>query len=205
MNGTLLTPQFMPISGEEIALESLVATGDGASDNVQIQTLDAYGRTVDGCDYTWVDYVAEYPCWVDGDYTEVEGVSFTAGQGLWIYGSTADQGVQTAGKVGKNDVTVTLRKGAIGTGNPFPTYVALQDILAEGDDVVDNVNIKILDAYGRTVDGCDYTWVDYVADDPCWVDGDYTIVEDVSFAPGQGLWVYGSSTTQTLRFPAPEL
>ena len=201
----MVTPQFLPVAGGEFKLEDITPVGGDTVDNINIKVLAAYGRTVDGCDYTWVDYVAAYPCWVDGDYNEVKDVSFTAGQGLWIYGSAADQGVQTVGKVGKDDVIVNLRKGAVGTGNPFPTAVALQDILAEGKDVVDNVNIKILDAYGHTVTGCDYTWVDYVSQDPCWVDGDYTIVDDVSFDPGQGLWVYGSSDAQTIRFPAPEL
>ena len=45
--GTMLTPQFLNIGeNTDIPLQSIVAVGDDASDNVQIQTLDAYGRTV---------------------------------------------------------------------------------------------------------------------------------------------------------------
>ena len=81
----------------------------------------------------------------------------------------------------------------------------LEDIVPVGDDLVDNVNIKVLDAFGRTAEGFDFTWVDYIADVPCWVDGEYNVVENVTFQPGQGLWVYGSSAEQAIRFPAPEL
>lgn len=201
----MVSAQFVPVSGEEYKLEDIIPVGDDLVDNINIKVLDAYGRTAEGFDFTWVDYMADDPCWIDGEYNIVEGVTFAPGQGLWIYGVNSSQGIQTAGQVGTSDILVNLRDGAIGTGNPFPVAVALQDIIAEGDDTVDNVNIKILDAYGRTVDGCDYTWVDYMADDPCWIDGEYNIVENVTFAPGQGLWVYGTSTEQAIRFPAPEL
>ena len=73
-------------------LESIAATGDEASDNVEIQTLDAFGYTVDS--YLWNDWVSETPCWVDGDYNPVEGVTFAAGQGLWIGGASTEQAVR---------------------------------------------------------------------------------------------------------------
>ena len=201
----MVSAQFLPVNGESYKLEDIIPVGDDLVDNINIKVLDAYGRTADGFDFTWVDYIAEVPCWIDGEYNVVEGVTFQPGQGLWIYGVNSSQKIRTAGQVGSSDILVNLREGAIGTGNPFPVDVALQDIIAEGDDTVDNVNIKILDAFGRTIDGCDYTWVDYIAENPCWVDGEYNVVENVTFAPGQGLWVYGTSTEQAIRFPAPEL
>lgn len=201
----MCTPQFLPIGRETISLDSLIATGATAVDNVNIRVLDAAGRTVDGCDYTWNDYMYDSPCWVNGDYEKVENVSFAPGQGLWIYGSSENEGVISSGLVGTSDVVVSLRFGATATGNPFPVSINLQDIVALGDTAVDNVNIRVLDAAGRTIEGCDYTWNDYMYDTPCWVNGDYEKVEGVTFAPGQGLWVYGSSTAESLRFPAPVL
>ena len=201
MNGSLVTAQFLPITGSEIALSSLTAQGDGTADNVVIQTLDAYGRTVDS--YTWNDYMYEYSCWVDDNFEEVTDVSFAPGQGLFVLGSSTSQSVQSAGKVGTSDVRVQLRMNGTLAGNPFPTDVDLQEIVAEGEGIVDNVTIQTLDAYGRTVDS--YTWNDYMYENPCWVDDNYEAVEGVTFGAGQGLFVLGSSSNQYIRFPAPEL
>ena len=85
----------------------------------------------------------------------------------------------------------------------------LESIVPVGENTSDNVQIKTLDAFGRSVDS--YYWNDYMYDAPCWVDGNFEAVEGVEFAPGQGLWVYGSvdkteeNIGQYLRFPAPEL
>lgn len=79
----------------------------------------------------------------------------------------------------------------------------LQSIVPTGADTSDNVYIQTLTAGGYTLDT--YSWNDWAADEPCWVDDSYEKVEGVTFAPGQGLWVQGSSTEQAIVFPAPEL
>lgn len=201
----MVAPQFVGIGGGALSLDSIVPTGDNTSDNVNIRILDAYGRTIDGCEYTWNDWALSEACWVDGDWNKIEGVTLLPGQGLWVYGSSSSQALQSAGQLGTSDVVVTLRNGATPTGNPFPVSIGLQDIIPEGANVSDSVNIRVLDAYGRTIEGQDYTWNDWALSEACWVDGDWNKVEGVTFEAGQGLWVYGSSTSQTLRFPAPEL
>ena len=140
---------------------------------------------------------------MDDDYLPVEGVSFEPGAGLWVQGLTVNQGIQSAGKVGKLDVVVTLKNGFTAAGNPFPIPIDLQDIVAEGDEVADNVVIQTLDQGGYTLKS--YAWNDWAAEKPCWVDDDYNPVENVTFEPGAGLWVQGISSTQSIRFPAPEL
>lgn len=198
----MATAQFINVSSSEvIPLESLVPTGDDTSDNVAIQTLDAAGYTVDN--YLWNDWLAETPCWVNDSFEVVEGVTFAPGQGLWVYGSSSGQGIQSAGKVGTAEISVQLRNGGTVTGNPFPVSVNLQDIIAVGDDTSDNVAIQTLDAAGYTIDN--YLWNDWIAETPCWVNDSFEVVENVAFEPGQGLWVYGSSETQYIQFPAPEL
>lgn len=82
---TMATPQFLPVSGETISLDDLVPTGDGTSDSVVIQTLDAAGGTVDT--YAWNDRVYGKGCWVDSNFAEATGVTFAPGQGLWVYGA----------------------------------------------------------------------------------------------------------------------
>lgn len=194
-------------------LQSITPVGEDVSDNVVIQLLDAYGYTIEGASYMWINWARDNGdecAWVDdSDYTIKEGVAFAPGQGLWVYGTGAGQAIQTSGEVNMDDVSVQLRFGATATGNPFPVSLDLQDIIPEGDDCSDNVVIQLLDAYGYTIDGASYMWINWAGDngDECaWVDdSDYTIKEGVTFAPGQGLWVYGTSEAQFIRFPAPEL
>lgn len=84
--------------------------------------------------------------------------------------------------------------------------VSLESFTPKGDNVSDNVMIQTLDAYGREV--ATYQWINWAGDSgdqEAWVDGDYSIVEGVSFPAGQGLWIQGSSDSQAIRFPAPEL
>ena len=85
----MVAPQFLPVTGGDIALESIAPTGDDVADNVAIQTLDAFWRTVDTC--SWNDWVAETACWVNDDFEEVTGVTFPASQGLWVFGSSETQ------------------------------------------------------------------------------------------------------------------
>lgn len=91
----------------------------------------------------------------------------------------------------------------VGTEADMP----LQSIKPTGADVSDNIVIQTLDAYGRTVDS--YLWIDWAGDESdqeAWVnDETYEIIEGVSFEAGAGLWVQGTSSEQSLRFPAPEL
>ena len=177
------------------------------SDTVVIQTLDQYGYTVDS--YAWIDWAgdnSDEEGWVDDNFEIVEGVTFAAGQGLWVEGSSSSQSIQSAGQVGTSDVVVTLRNGCTGTGNPFPVTVNIQDIIPEGDGVSDTVVIQTLNQYGYTINS--YAWIDWAgdnSDEEGWVDDNFELVDGVTFAPGQGLWVEGSSSSQYLRFPAPEL
>ena len=198
---TMIAPQFIDIATATMDIQQLKATGDSTGDNVVIQTLDQGGYTVNS--YAWNDWAAAEPCWVDDDYVPVEGITFEPGAGLWVQGLNTDQGIQSAGKVGTSDVVVTLRNGFTAAGNPFPVAIDLQDIVAEGDNVADNVVIQTLDQGGYTLKS--YAWNDWAAAEPCWVDDDYNPVEDVVFAPGAGLWVQGISGDQSIRFPAPEL
>ena len=192
-----------------MALQSIKPTGSDTSDNVFIQTLDAYGRTV--ANYGWINWAGnsgDQEAWVDDSYQIVSNVTFAAGQGLWVMTNSEEtQAIQSAGKVGAGDVSVELRFGGIATGNPFPVEVNLQDIVATGTDTSDNVFIQTLDAYGRTV--ASYGWINWAGesgDQEAWVDDSYQIVTGVKFAAGQGLWVMtNSEEAQAIRFPAPEL
>jgi hypothetical protein len=204
----MATPQFLGVgSNTALDLQSIRPLGDNASDNVSIQTLDAYGRMVDM--YIWCNWAgpdSDQEAWSDGSGDIIEGVTFEPGTGLWIQGMDNTQSIQTAGAVGNNDVSIALGNGFTATGNPFPVSVNLQDIIPQGDNTSDNVSIQTLDAYGRMVDM--YIWCNWAgpnSDQEAWSDGSGDIIEGVTFSAGQGLWVQGSASGQYLRFPAPEL
>ncbi len=90
----MVTPQFSPITGNTISLDSLVPTGEDLADNIDIRVLDAAGRTVDGCAYAWNDWVDTNPCWATEEYEKAEGVTFAPGQGLWVYGKNTNQTIR---------------------------------------------------------------------------------------------------------------
>lgn len=198
---SLVTAQFTGIGGTSAPLDALSAIGDEASDNVALSTVDEFGTAIDT--YTWNDWAATTPCWVNDSYEPVTGVTVTPGMAFWVGGSSNSQGVQSAGEVGVEDVVVSLRSGYTLVGNPFPVSIALQDVVAGGDEAADNVALSTIDEFGTAIDT--YTWNDWAAAEPCWVNDSYEPVEGVTFAPGEGLWAGGSNNSQYVRFPAPEL
>ena len=191
----------MAIGGGANTLDAFTASGAEASDNVVLSTVDEFGTALDN--YSWNDWACDKPCWVDEGYSPIEGVSFPAGVTFWTSGSSAEQIIQTAGEVGMADVTVVLREGYTLVGNPFPVSLALQDVVAGGDEASDNVTMATIDEFGTAVDT--YSWNDWACETPCWVDDGYSPIEGVTIAPGQGLWTSGSNNSQFVRFPAPEL
>ena len=64
-----------------------------------------------------------------------------------------------------------------------------------------------LDDIGLTVD--QYNWVDWYGDngdEKCWLDNNtMEKAEDVTFQPGQGLWIQGDNKDQSITFPGVEL
>lgn len=198
---TMVSAQFTNVSGGAMPLQSIVPQGDDLSDNIAVATLDAAGYTVDT--YVWNDWSFDEPCWVNDEFEKVNGVTIAQGCALWVQASSVAQALQSAGKVETEDVVVQLKNGNTGVGNPFPVGVDLQEIIPEGEDLSDNIAIATLDAAGYTADT--YVWNDWSFDNPCWVNDEFEKVEGVTIGPGQGLWVQGSSVSQSLRFPAPEL
>ena len=198
---SLVTAQFSGVGGTSLSLDGLVAVGDDTSDNVALSTVDEFGAPI--ATYTWNDWAAATPCWVNDSYEPIEAVTVSAGQAFWTGGSSDSQAIQSAGEVGLADVVVNLRSGYTLIGNPFPVSIALQDIVAGGDDAADNVSLSTIDEFGAPT--ATYTWNDWAAAEPCWVDDSYEPVTGVTFAPGEGLWTGASSDSQYVRFPAPEL
>ena len=206
--GAVMTSaQFTDVSASDgtISLGAIKPTAGTSVDTgylVEIQILDNAGLTTDDA-YTWNGTSWENT--LTG--ADASDVTFAPGQGLWVMSSIGEAaGLQSAGKVGTADVDFALDTdyGAVAAGNPFPTGVSLSDILpiaGEGVDTGYLVEIQILDNAGLTTDDA-YTW-----NGTSW---ENTLTgadaSDVSFAPGQGLWIMSSiGEAAVIRFPAPEL
>ena len=193
----------------KVSLNSIVPAGTFDSDEITINLLDDSGAVVRG--WTWINWggdSGDVECWSeDGSGEIAENETFTVGQAFWVQGSSEEQGIQSAGKVGSNDVTFQLRNGYTIAGNPFPTTIALDDIVPTGDVVSDDITINLLDDSGAVLRG--WTWINWggeSGDLECWSeDGAGEKAEGVTFAPGQGLWIQAGSDAEYVQFVAPEL
>jgi hypothetical protein len=84
---------------------------------------------------------------------------------------------------------------------------SLDSFTPTGTELSDNISIMQIDEFGGEV--ATYVWIEWGGDngdEKCWsLDGAGEKTEGVTFAPGEGLWVQGSSTSQYLTIPAPTL
>lgn len=198
----MLTPQFLPVTGEKVPLASLAPNKVNA---ITIQVLNSSGVATEKYQYMdWAGPDYDQTAWADLDGNIASDVSFEPGQGLWVSASGATDTLTSAGEVGSKDIAVALQYGFTPTGNPFPVRVALQDITCSA---VNSVTIQLLNESGVAVGKYQYMdWAGPDYDQTAWADLDGNIPSpEVYIEPGQGLWVQGSSSTDVITFPAPEL
>lgn len=194
---------FAPISGGKINLQDIKVVGyEGeCADEINIQTLDRLGRTID--QYFFADLPDdEIYGWLDANEEIPEDVEFASGTGLWVVSSNTSLALQFAGQVPTEDVAIALRNGATTVANCTPVAINLQDITISGyeTECADTVNIQILDRLGRTTD--QYFFADLPEDDIYgWLDANEEIPEDVKFEAGAGLWVVSSDPTLSIVIP----
>lgn len=187
----------------KVDLQTLVCN-DESSDNVALSTLDEIGAKVDT--YYWINYGGEsgnQSMWTQ-DYETAAIATFQPGEGVWVEGTDSKQTIQSAGQVGTKDVVVQLQYGNTMTGNCTPVSIALQDIICN-DESSDNVALSTLDEIGAKIDT--YYWINYggeSGDKSMWTQ-DYETAAEATIAPGQGLWVEATDSTQTITLPGVEL
>lgn len=204
---------FVPTTGKAIDLVDLKVTGyditEGTAGDVNVQKLDAFGRTV--AIYTYYDVPGEYLGWYTEDEQEVEKgeVTIQPGEGLWTISSKDGFGIQSAGVVPSTDIAVTLRADGFAVVNPTPVSIDLTKIdvsgYENGKGTAGDVNVQKLDAFGRTV--AIYTYYDVPGEYLGWYTEDEEEVQDgeVVVEPGQGLWAMSSADGFSLIFPSIQL
>ena len=200
---------FIPVQGSNFDLLDLKATGYGESTeaDLQIQTLDEYGRTV--AIYSYYDVPGELTGWLDENDDEVQkgDVTFQAGEGLWTYCTVDGLGLQSSGQVPTASVTVTLQEAGLSISNPTPVNVDLTDTYVTGyaESTEADVVVQTLDEFGRTV--AIYSYYDVPGELTGWLDenDDEVEVGSVTVKPGEGLWSYCTADGFSFVFPGVTL
>ena len=208
--GVTVGSQFVPVSGSTFDLTELKVTGyeaeAGTEADVQVQTLDEFGRTVKN--FAFYDVPGEFTGWFDDEENEVaEGdVVVQAGEGLWSISSGDGFGIQSAGMVPTSDIAVELADGGLSIVNPTPVAVDLTDCFVGGyvESTEADVQVQTLDEFGRTVKN--FAFYDVPGEFTGWFDDEENEVAegDVMVAPGQGLWAIASEGF-TFVFPGVTL
>ena len=208
-NGLTTGACFVPVQGSTFDLTELKVTGyeESTEGDVQIQTLDEAGRTVDT--YFYYDVPGELTGWLDINDEEVStgDVSFQAGEGLWSISAVDGLGLQSAGAVPTSGVVVQLQENGLSIANPTPVNVDLTDAFIGGyeESTEGDVQVQTLDEAGRTV--ATYFYYDVPGELTGWLDiNDEEVAEgDVIIQPGQGLWTISSADGFTFVFPGVSL
>lgn len=213
-NGLTVGAQFVPVSGKTFDLTDLKVTGydvkSGTEADVQLQTLDEYGRTVKN--YAFYDVPGAFSGWFDDDevLAEVGDVVIQAGEGLWSMSSGNGFGIQSAGIVPTSDIAVILQENGLSIVNPTPVPILLSQCNVSGYDAETgteaDVQVQTLDEYGRTVKN--YAFYDIPGMFTGWFDDDEVEAigeNDVTIRPGQGLWTMSTTGGFMFIFPGVTL
>ena len=213
-NGLTVGACFVPVSGTTIDLTELKVTGyeaeAGTEADVQVQTLDEYGRTVKN--YAFYDVPGEFTGWFDDDevQAEVGDVVIQPGEGLWSMSTGDGFGIQSAGMVPTSSISVILQENGLSIVNPTPVSILLSECSVGGYEAEvgteADVQAQTLDEYGRTVKN--YAFYDVPGDFIGWFDDDEVEAideNDVTILPGQGLWTMSTADGFTFVFPGVTL
>ncbi len=207
--------------------ENVTVPGDGTLE-IQILNEDGYAEA----SYSWYDSVNPFDPtdvkkgWYGQDIDPETGKliktknTIKAGEGLWFWGVDGVS-IQSSGKVRVKDVKFQLaQSGFRAIANPYPTEIKIQEITpvaAEGATIPGDGSIEIQvlakDGYAEA----SYSWYDSV--NPFdqtdvkkgWYGADIDpetgklAKTNSTIKPGEGVWVWGTATTQYLQLPAPEL
>ena len=206
-----------------MTLGNLTVVGYNAEDGyaeyeIQAQQLTGGGATLNGMTYYWCDFEEEgvkYYGWYDENMNDYNSLPLVPGEGWWIYSSSSDYKIQSAGAVPSKPIPVTLLAGGQAklVSNPMPTKLTLGDVVIKGYNTEEGyadyeVQAQQLTGGGATLNGMTYYWCDFEEEGVTyygWYDENMNDYNSLSLEPGESLWVYSPSTSFYVEFPAPVL
>ncbi len=208
---TLITPSFLSAGKTAANINdlSLGNLGGYVNGEVNFQSLDAFGRAVEGSAYAFYGYEG-MTGWYDGNFGAADK-EFSLGEAVWMTLPGSDDetispvSLTNSGEVNVSDVEIRLRNGFTPIGNMMAVNYPIADIEVGnvGAQINGEINFQSLDAFGRAVEGSAYAYYGYEGMTG-WYDGTFAPAS-LSLVPGQGIWIASTAEGVTLKFYAPDL
>ena len=209
--------QFVPMTGDSIDLANLTVVGyeEEQGGDIYVQRVDGKGKMIAGSKYFWYDLPDDgLYGWYDGSDEPLEtGVQVVkVGEGWWVKGTAATEGIQSSGQVANAPVQVNLMNGNKFIVNPTPVAVNFNDdddngkFIAVGgytEEQGGDIYAQQVDGKGKMIAGTKFFWYD-LPDDGLygWYDGNDDPITGVALPAGGALWVKGTSTDEYMSFPS---
>ena len=180
---TLITPTFKNVDNSVLTLANLNGTFEFFD---SIQTLDGIGETLD-------EYFYLGDGWYDGEQNPCNNVPIAEGTSI-LFNSQGTSSITFSGTVNPDATSVTCAtSGFTAVGNSAPTDIKLSEIIFEGIDFFDS--IQLLDDIGETKEEYFYLgdgWYDS-EQNPC----------DITIKAGEGFLFNAASGSQvTVKIPS---
>ena len=212
---------FVNVDNTDMTLANLTVVGydteEGYADmEIQAQQLTGGGATLNGMTYYWCDFEEDgvkYYGWYDENMNDYNSLPLIPGEGWWIYSSSDNYKIQTAGAVSDKPITVPLLGGAQAklVSNPMPTSLDLGQVVIKGYNAEEGyadmeIQAQQLTGGGATLNGMTYYWCDFEEDGVTyygWYDENMNDYNSLELGSSEALWVYSPSSSLYVEFPSP--
>ena len=196
----------------------VVGYTDFSMADVQVQTLTGGGST--DTTYLWYDFsdpdAGTFYGWYNADTFEPlqrGDVTIAVGEGLWSVTAASGLSLQTSGEVATSaDVSLELPSSGLTIANPTPATVDLINCYVAGyvDASMADVQVQTLTGGGST--DTTYLWYDFSDPDAGTFYGWYNAdtfeplaANEVTVAPGEGLWSVTAASGLNFNWPKVDL
>ncbi len=199
----LFSPMFTGTDGKALNIQNIVLKNAQGWGTDCIQFISSGGKL--GEKYIWVnaDMAPSGAGWYLTDFrTKVTELDYSIGDGFYIGIALPETYIETSGGVRLEALSKPLSVGMNVVGNSTPNAINIQDIKMKDAQGWGTDCIQVITSGGKL--GSKYIWVnaDIAPNGAGWYLPDFTTkVTDVTFAPGEGLYVGVALEGTSLELP----